>query len=151
MTDNLPPNAALVMLVKRDDGGFDIIDKDRTRTMAGTPDQLWAKANELACGSTSLAVRRPMQTATLRKPDGADEQTVHIPSAQKSEPSEDDIAEAFRTVGGYVREMAVEDYGAPVVNAASTLLGVAANKTTKVAKRMSRGAKPHAKYRRRKG
>ncbi len=148
MDDNLPPNAALVMLVKREDGGFDVIDKDRNRAMVGTPDQLWAKVHELVDPTTALAVSPPptMRYATLRRPKN--EQTV-TQDALSSEISEGDVADAFRTVGEYVRDVAADEYGAPVVNAATTLLSAAASKTTKAAKRLSRGSKPRAKYRRR--
>ncbi len=151
MTDKLPPNSAVVMLIKRDDGGFDVVDQDRNTTMVGTPDQLWSRAHELVGGgTTALAVREPRGPGgTMRWARKRATQRVHAPSNSDAGPSEDDIADAFRVVGSYVRDVASEEYGAPVVNAASTLIGAAASKGTKVAKRLSRGNRPRAKYRNR--
>lgn len=119
---------ALVMLVELSDGTIALIDASEQKHEAKDAEQLWAHARSVLGDGTMPALSA-------------------APAPGKSE--DEKLQEAFGTLGDKLRQAAEAEYGAPVVDAAATVVGRATKKATGFLQRVSRrGGRGRARLRR---
>ena len=130
MSDPTPKHQALVMLVELDDGTFAMMDAGGNKHEAGTAEALWEKAKALvSAGDVPALESAPGQGPTV-----------------EAKRDEQKLEEAFGTIGDKLKVMAEAEYGAPLVDAASTVLGHASKKTSGFLRKLSRKKSKPRRY-----
>jgi hypothetical protein len=125
MTEKTTIKSALVMLVEAEDGTMTIIDANEKIHEVADAAELMTCAKSIVSGVDMPKVESAPTSG---------------PSAEERSDQEK-IERAFGTIGSRLREVAEAEYGAPLVDAASTVLSVASKKTSGILQKISRGRK----------
>lgn len=123
MTEKKPSKRqALVMLVEHEDGTLSVIDANEEVHEVQDANQLMVHAKTILGSDTMPSV---------------DSNPAPGPSVQDRVDAEK-LEKAFGTLGNRLREVAEAEYGAPLVDAASTVVSAGAKKATGVLRKLSR-------------
>ena len=126
MPETKAKNQALVMLVELDDGTLSIIDANKNVHEVKGAEQLMTQVRTILASDALPALESAPG-------DG--------PTAQEQREGEK-LEEAFGTLGDRLRAVAEAEYGAPIVDAASTVVNHASKKATGFLRKFSRGSRP---------
>lgn len=117
-----PPKQQLLMIIETASDELTLMDGGGAKHLCKGPEEFWDTAKRLLHNDEAPALS-----------SSPGEQTEPAKKADKQE-----LKDAFGTLGQRLRDVAEAEYGAPVVDAASKIVGQATRKVSGVAQKHSR-------------
>lgn len=132
------PKQCLVMLIEVSDTEIVLMDGQGTKHSARDGGQLWSEAKKMLHADDAPALSSAPGPTTEQARAAKAQAKASKRREDESGPSQEQVREAFGTLGNTLRKAAEAEYGAPVVSAAATIATHTGKRAGKVLRRGSR-------------